>query len=275
MSLKNARVLVIGGTSGIGLGVAVAGRARSRPDRGVAPSVQRRPRHGPAAGSCPRRRLDLTDLSAVERLAADLGEIEHLVFTAGETLELGPLADLTPEIITGFFQTRFVGALTAVRVFAPRITTGGSITLTSGTAAEQPGFGALPVSICGAMNALTKALAFELAPIRVNAVAPGVVRTPLWDAMSEGDRQVMYDQAAQRLPLGRWRGGRYRIGVPLLHGAGVRDWIVLTVTVEPSSSSATAPATPRRSARTHGGRRKAAAAAAWWLRRRHKRRCAP
>ena len=83
------------------------------------------------------------------------------------------------------------------------ITSGGSITLTSGTAAEQPGFGALPVSICGAMNALTKALAFELAPIRVNAVAPGVVRTPLWDAMSEGDRQHMYDQAAQRLPLGR------------------------------------------------------------------------
>ena len=90
-----------------------------------------------------------------------------------------------------------------MRVFGPRITSGGSITLTSGTAAEQPGFGALPVSVCGAMNALTKALAFELAPIRVNAIAPGVVRTPLWDAMSEADRQSMYDQAAQQLPLGR------------------------------------------------------------------------
>jgi NAD(P)-dependent dehydrogenase (short-subunit alcohol dehydrogenase family) len=125
------------------------------------------------------------------------------VFTAGEPLELAPLADLTPDVITGFFQTRFVGALTSVRVFAPRITAGGSITLTSGTAAEQPGFGALPVSICGAMNALTKALAVELAPIRVNAVAPGIVRTPLWDAMSEADRQTFYEQAAQQVPLGR------------------------------------------------------------------------
>jgi NAD(P)-dependent dehydrogenase (short-subunit alcohol dehydrogenase family) len=53
------------------------------------------------------------------------------------------------------------------------------------------------------MNALTTALAFELAPIRVNAVAPGVVRTPLWDAMGEPDRQAMYDQSARQIPLGR------------------------------------------------------------------------
>jgi NAD(P)-dependent dehydrogenase (short-subunit alcohol dehydrogenase family) len=204
MSLKNARVLVIGGTSGIGLGVASAAAERgaipivvSRQQSSVECALSQLPEQARGAT------VDLTDLSAVERLAADVGDIEHLVFTAGESLELAPLADLTPDIITGFFQTRFVGALTSVRLFAPRITAGGSITLTSGTAAEQPGFGALPVSICGAMNALTKALAVELAPIRVNAVAPGVVRTPLWDGMSEADRQTMYDQAAQQLPLGR------------------------------------------------------------------------
>ena len=147
--------------------------------------------------------VDLTDPASLDRLAEDIGDIDHLVFTAGESLELAPLADLTPDIVNRFFKTRFVGALGAVRVFAPHITAGGSITLTSGTAAEQPGFGALPVSLCGAMNALTKALAFELAPLRVNAVAPGVVRTPLWDALADVDRQAMYDQAAQQLPLGR------------------------------------------------------------------------
>jgi NAD(P)-dependent dehydrogenase (short-subunit alcohol dehydrogenase family) len=204
MSLKNARVLVIGGTSGIGLGVAsaaaehgaipiVVSRQQSSVDRALAQLPEQ------ARGAT----VDLTDPESLTRLAADVGDIEHLVFTAGESLELRPLADLTPDVITGFFQTRFIGALTAVRMFSPRITVGGSITLTSGTAAEQPGFGALPVSVCGAMNALTKALAVELAPIRVNAVAPGVVRTPLWNAMSGADRQHMYDQAAQQVPLGR------------------------------------------------------------------------
>jgi NAD(P)-dependent dehydrogenase (short-subunit alcohol dehydrogenase family) len=42
-----------------------------------------------------------------------------------------------------------------------------------------------------------------LAPIRVNAVAPGVVRTPLWDALPDADRKTMYGEAAQRLPVGR------------------------------------------------------------------------
>jgi NAD(P)-dependent dehydrogenase (short-subunit alcohol dehydrogenase family) len=204
MSLKNARVLVIGGTSGIGLGVASAAAERgavpivvSRQQSSVDRALSELPEHARGAT------VDLTDLTALERLAIDIGDIEHLVFTAGESLELAPLAELTPEVITRFFQTRFVGALTAVRVFAPHITAGGSITLTSGTAADQPGFGALPVSVCGAMNALTKALAVELSPIRVNVVAPGVVRTPLWVAMSDADRQAMYDQAAQQLPLGR------------------------------------------------------------------------
>ena len=204
MNLENARVLIIGGTSGIGLGVAqavaergavpiVASRRQSSVDRALAQLPD-----GARGGA-----IDLADAAALARFADTTGGIDHLVFTAGESLEMAKLADLTPEAMTGFFATRFIGALSAVRLFAPRITHGGSITLTSGTAAHQPGFGVLPVSICGAMNAATTALAVELAPIRVNAVAPGVVRTPLWDAMGDNHRQAMFDQAAQDLPLGR------------------------------------------------------------------------
>jgi NAD(P)-dependent dehydrogenase (short-subunit alcohol dehydrogenase family) len=202
MSLEHTRVLIIGGSSGIGLGVAAAVA-----ERGATPIVvsRRQSSVDRALAQLPDRArgatVDLTDTAALAQLALDLGELDHLVFTAGESLELAPLADLTPDLVTGFFATRFVGALSAVRAFAPNLS--GSITLTSGSAAEQPEFGVLPVSICGAMNALTTALAVELAPIRVNAVAPGVVRTPLWDNMQDADRQTMYGDAAQRLPVGR------------------------------------------------------------------------
>ena len=204
MSLRNTRVLVIGGTSGIGLGVAqavaergatpiVVSRRQSSVDRAIAELPEG------AVGAT----VDLTDPHALDRLAEEVGDVDHLVYTAGESLELGRLADLVPEVVSGFLQTRFIGALSAVRVFGPRLRAGGSVTLTSGTAAWTPGFGALPSSLCGAMNALTTALAVELAPIRVNAVAPGLIRTPLWDDMSEADRAALYDQEAQRVPLRR------------------------------------------------------------------------
>jgi NAD(P)-dependent dehydrogenase (short-subunit alcohol dehydrogenase family) len=204
MSLNNARVLVIGGTSGIGLAV-----AKAVADRGAAvivasrrqTSVDRALSELPAGAS--GAVVDLTDPAGLNRYADELGAIDHLGFTAGDALEMATLAELTPEVISGFFATRFIGALTAVRVFAPHISEGGSITMTSGTAAYTPQFGVLPVSICGAMNAATTALAYELAPIRVNAVAPGVVRTPLWDAMAPADRDGMFAAAAQTLPLGR------------------------------------------------------------------------
>ncbi|MGY4653415.1 SDR family oxidoreductase [Mycobacterium sp. URHB0021] len=204
MSLKNSRVLVIGGTSGIGLSVASAAAERgavpivvSRRQSSVDHAISQLP--DGARGAT----VDLADPASLDRLAADLGQVDHLVYTAGDALEMASLPDLTPEVINRLLFVRYVGALSAVRVFAPRMATGGSVTLTSGTAGEQYGFGVLPVSICKAMNGVTKALAVELAPLRVNAVAPGVVRTPLWDTIGDADRQAMYDQAAQRLPLGR------------------------------------------------------------------------
>ncbi|OBI87908.1 SDR family oxidoreductase [Mycobacterium asiaticum] len=204
MSLRNQRVLIIGGTSGIGLAVAAAVA-----DRGATPIVASRRSSSVerALAALPTdargATVDLADPSSIERLADQVGPVDHLVYTAGEPLELVPPAGLTPEVILGFYRTRFVGACSAVRVFGPRLPPGGSITLTSGSASEQPEFGPLPVSLCGAMNALTAALAVELAPIRVNAVAPGVVRSPLWDSMGDAAREDMFAQAAQGIPLRR------------------------------------------------------------------------
>jgi NAD(P)-dependent dehydrogenase (short-subunit alcohol dehydrogenase family) len=148
--------------------------------------------------------VTVTDAGAVARFLDGVGPFDHLVYTAGEALSLMPLAEFDLGRAQAFFQTRYFGALTVAHVAAPRLRPGGSITLTSGSAADRPGAGwAVAAGVCGAMNAVTRALAVELAPIRVNAVAPGVVRSPLWSGMSEADREAMFEGAGRSLPVGR------------------------------------------------------------------------
>ena len=204
MTISGSRVLIIGGTSGIGLAVAAAVA-----DRGATPIVaSRRPASVETAlaglPAAEGATVDLADDASIAALLAQHGPFDHLAYTAGEPLELVPLSELTSAVARSFFQTRFLGAIAAVRAVAPVLRAGGSITLTSGTAADRPSAGwALAASMCGAMNALTRALAMELAPLRVNAIAPGIVRSPLWSGLSEQDRSAMYDNVAATVPLGR------------------------------------------------------------------------
>ena len=123
------------------------------------------------------------------------------MFTAGETLQLGLLADTDIAAARGFFDLRYWGAFTAAKYGSANIRPGGSIVFTSGIAGQRPRSGwALGASICSAMEGLTRALAIE--PIRVNIVSPGVVATPLWAEMAEADREALYRQAGEKLPVG-------------------------------------------------------------------------
>ena len=98
-----------------------------------------------------------------------------------------------------FFDLRYFGALTAAQAAAPHLRPGGSITLTTGGALARPRPGwTVAVSVLGAVDALTRALAVELAPIRVNAVCPGVVRSPLWDSMSDNEREELLSDSRVR-----------------------------------------------------------------------------
>jgi NAD(P)-dependent dehydrogenase (short-subunit alcohol dehydrogenase family) len=207
MSLRDQNVLVIGGTSGLGLAVAravlehggravVASRRAASVDRALAELG------GGAAGAV----VDVQDDASLTALLDGHGPFDHLVYTAGEPLEMTMLSDLSAERIRTFWDTRYVGAMNAVRVIAGRggVRDGGSIVLTSGNAAQRPGPGwALGASICGAVDALTRQLALELAPLRVNNVAPGVTRSPLWSSMSATEQNALYENVAAGLPVGR------------------------------------------------------------------------
>ncbi len=199
------RVVVLGGTSG--LGFAVADLLGSRGAEVVVvssrqASVDKALAKLPAGAS--GHAVDLRDEDAVRQLFERIGPFDHLVYTAGEPLRLLTAADMPIETAQNFFGLRFFSVLAAVKHAAPRIRPGGSITLTTGSAGERPSAGwSVASAICGAVSSLTKALAIELAPLRVNAVAPGVTRSPLWAGLGEDDRDAYYRQVGDSLPLGR------------------------------------------------------------------------
>ncbi|CDY77209.1 short-chain dehydrogenase/reductase SDR [Caballeronia glathei] len=205
ITLEQSRVVVAGGTSGIGFAVADAAAragaeviiASSNPAR-VADALERLPR------GTRGETLNFTDEEQVRAFFARVGAFDHLVYTAGESLLLQTLADLSIEAAQRAFEVRYWGALKAVKHATPHIRPGGSITLTSGVASSRPlPTWTIPSSILGAIESLTRTLAVELAPLRVNAVAPGVLRTALWDNMSEADREGLYDHIAGKMPVRR------------------------------------------------------------------------
>src|ERR1700720_190796 len=179
---ENKRVVILGGSSGIGL--AIAEQAVSQGAKLVIASsnaerVQKAVES--LGGNAQGHTLDLSDEQAVETLFAKLGAFDHLVFTAGDSLHLHELATTDLKQARGAFELRYWAALGAVKYGSPHIRKEGSIVLTTGIAGQRPQKGwVIAASVCGTIEALTRALAVELAPIRVNAVSPGVVRTNLW-----------------------------------------------------------------------------------------------
>jgi NAD(P)-dependent dehydrogenase (short-subunit alcohol dehydrogenase family) len=204
-SFENRRIVVLGGSSGIGF--AVVELAASQGAKVVIASsnagrVQKAIES--VGGEVEGHAVDLSDERAVETFFAKLGRFDHLVYTAGDSLDLHDLATTDLKKARRAFELRYWSALAAVKYGSPNIHKGGSIVLTTGIAGQRPHKGwVVAASVCGTIEALTRALAIELAPIRVNAVSPGVVRTNLWQNMSEAERELLYEKVGNSLPVGR------------------------------------------------------------------------
>ena len=203
-SLAGKRVVVLGGTSGIGFATAAAAVAAGAhvvvASKQPARLDEATQRLGPHAEG---HALDLTHDAQVRDFFAQVGTFDHLVVTAGDPLLLGEFVATELSAMRQALEVRYFGALTAVKYAQPHLRPGGSIVLTSGAAGLRPSKGmAVVASLCGAVEALVRALAVELAPLRVNAVAPGMVRTEVWEGVPEAHREAMFASAGQRVPVG-------------------------------------------------------------------------
>ena len=200
-SLSGRHVVVIGGTSGIGLAVAEHAAAAGARVTVAARNPERAADLLPAGVTA--EKADVASAAATEALFERIGSFDHLVTTAGAGVH-GSIRDLTSADARPILDTKFWGYYDAVRAAAKTIATDGSITLVGGGSSRKypPGVAAM-AGINAAVEAFGKAAAVELAPVRVNVIAPGLIDTPAHASMPEEARHAMQAKYAATVPAGR------------------------------------------------------------------------
>ncbi|RKR29967.1 SDR family oxidoreductase [Arthrobacter oryzae] len=200
-ALAGKHVLVVGGTSGIGRAAAEKALAA-----GASVTVASRdPQRADGTFSAPVRteHVDISDTASVEALFNRVGAFDHLVLSAGPGA-MGSVRDLSSADARPFMDIKFWGYYDAVRAASGAIAQDGSITMVGGGASRKHAPGRpVMAAVNAALEAFGKANALDLAPIRVNVIAPGLVDTPAYSGMPEEMRQGMYAGYGNAVPAGR------------------------------------------------------------------------
>ncbi|MEC3954259.1 SDR family oxidoreductase [Nocardia sp. CDC153] len=199
------RAVVVGGGSGMGQAIAdallgagyeviIVGRSEQR----LADAVREL-----GDGKLTAIAADITDEEQVSRLFETVGTVDHVISTAADLAgSYGPITEFDFSHASGFLQTKLIGNMLLAK--HARLAPTGSLTFISGIAAYRPAAGgAMVASINAALEGLARALAVELAPIRVNAVSPGWVLTGIWDNMPWEDKEQRLAAMAEKLPARR------------------------------------------------------------------------
>jgi NAD(P)-dependent dehydrogenase (short-subunit alcohol dehydrogenase family) len=198
-SLKDQTVLVIGRGSGLARAIALAAQ-----DAGAQVIAAGRDQEMLSAAYAGEPGISTETVEAsIAALGERLGPLDHLVSTASARAR-GRVPDLDRDAIRLSFDTKVIGPLMLAKHLVPQMNTGGSFVIFSGVAAAKIAVGTLGVAITNAAaDTLARSLALELAPIRVNAISPGVIDTGAWDAFGEQGKADYFADVSARNPARR------------------------------------------------------------------------
>jgi NAD(P)-dependent dehydrogenase (short-subunit alcohol dehydrogenase family) len=205
LDFKDKKIVIIGGSAGIGLAAAkalaglgaelvIASRSKARLDAATAQIGKGAVGH----------QLEVTDRRAIEEFFETIGPFDHLATTASVGA-VGMFLEIDSAKVRTHIESKLWGQYFAARFGAPNIRARGSITLFSGVVARKPLRGTTTAAlVAGAIEAFTRVLALELAPIRVNCVTPGITATGVWsELLTEAGARDHFEKISGALPVGR------------------------------------------------------------------------
>jgi len=203
-SLRDQTVVLIGGSAGIGLETARLARAEGADVILTARNPERLQRAADDVGAVSTAAFDAADPDALDAFFEGLPKpVDHVMVTAGRPY-YGPLAEMDFAAARRSFDDHYWLALHIARLATGRVRPGGTLLFMSGTGGRRIGVGySIISSATAAMPALIASLALEIAPIRVNLIAPGFVDTPLSASLLGDQLEQRREQLRATLPIGR------------------------------------------------------------------------
>ncbi len=198
------KIIVFGGTSGIGLAAAAA---LSRDGFVLHATGREAGKIARLRAAYPQIRFHEADSAsdaALARCLEEIGAVDHVVLALGGAKGAGPVRELKLEDLIEGFSAKLFGQLRSLQAVLPRLSPAGSVTFISGVSAQMADAGTAGLAaINGAIEAMIRPLAVELAPIRVNGISPGAVRTPWWNWMPDDRRNDAFQHYAKASLAGR------------------------------------------------------------------------
>lgn len=200
--LTHKKVIVIGGSSGLGLAIAKTSASLGAHVTIASRNLDKLDQAKKTIGTdVTTQQLDISQPEQIKNFFQKASSFDHLI-TSSANVAWGPFTSLSFKDEQNSFNSKFWGQYYAAKFAAPKINHGGSIIFFSGAWSQRPIPGAAVVgSINGAIESLGKALAIELAPIRINVISPGIIDTPIFAAMTEQEKKGFFETVSKGLPV--------------------------------------------------------------------------